>query len=154
LGEGRNTLRLRNCGQTEARQIQGSRKLVLAAALVCAFCALAPSAGAAKTRTTSAWPPHGYYRYSSTIAWKWGSSSNCSQDFMGYGCWHVFVISRKSCVDGLFVTITEKVGGRVVGDVIGTLNGLGARQVADVELDSDRSGSLQGQLAQIKCYSF
>jgi len=103
---------------------------------------------------SSAWPPSGYYRWSSTIAYKWGKGGSCSQDFMGCGCWHVYVVAKNGCRDGLFVTLNEYSHGAVVGNTIAELQSLPPRTAANLELDADRSGALTGRLAQIRCYSF
>ena len=111
---------------------------------------LAGAVGAA----SAAWPPNGYYRWSSTIAYKWGKGGSCSQDFMGCGCWHVYVVAKNGCRDGLFVTLNEYSHGAVVGNTIAELQSLPPRTAANLELDADRSGALTGRLAQIRCYSF
>lgn len=118
--------------------------------LFVAFVVVLALAPAATARANASWPPSGYSRWDSNVAFRQIPAARCG-DLADHGCWVLMFAARAGCRDGLFVTVNEFRGKTLVGSVLGSVDVLPARTPARVELDGDVKGAT-GRIAKVECF--
>lgn len=99
-------------------------------------------------------PPEGftYWRDDGTVAWRWVEGLDCPS--YSDGCWHVDVVTRDGCPDGVYVSLNKlNADETVVGYTNDTLPVLEAGQVGRLTLTaSSDDGEVSGRVAEIDCH--
>jgi hypothetical protein len=106
-------------------------------------------AGSAPSARSNTWPPAGYFSWGANIAMKWGNSSCLSYED---SCYHIYVIARHGCPNGLFVTLNEYRNGVIVADTIGTIDSLPPGQRAYLDIPSQAPSSTSARVAKVTCH--
>lgn len=123
----------------------GERQWVGAAGVL-AFLGTAPAAMAEQ----AVWPPHGYTRWNSQLAFRQLPLGHCVS-YADHGCWRLVFIARSGCADGLYVTVNEFKGNVLVGDTLDSRDVVPRMTPVQLELDADVSGA-KGRIAKVDCY--
>jgi hypothetical protein len=107
----------------------------------------------AASASAAAWPPRGFYYWSSNVAYKWDNRTAC-KDYAEYGCWQAVFYLRRGCRDGFYVRLNELHNGAVVGDALASIEYAPARTPIRLEFDADTGTPMRGRIVKVDCFNF
>jgi len=113
---------------------------------------IADSSASNSTQSDTSWVPQGYTAWpeDSNVAWKWVSSSTCSED--GVTCSHASFISLTGCTSNFYAAVNFlDQSGSVIGYGNATLPSLPAMQTATLEFDDSSNSAKSSEMSQITC---